>query len=57
MDKILDCENNIKEIEDVCSRRIQAEERRDHDINLAQQQKCKLENDFSLMINEMGSGL
>jgi len=57
MNEILNCENKIKETEDTCSRRIQVEQTRDQDINLAQQQKCKLENDFSLMIDEIGSGL
>jgi len=57
MNEILNCENKIKETENTCSRRIQVEETRDQDINLAQQQKCKLENDFSLMVDEIGSGL
>lgn len=57
MDGILSCESKVKEEEDTCSRKIQAEQTRDQDINLAQQQKCKLENDFALTIDEMGSGL
>lgn len=57
MDKILNTEGKIKEVEDTCLRRIQAEETRDQDINLLQQKKSKLENDLSLMIKEIGSGL
>ncbi|KMQ84018.1 structural maintenance of chromosomes protein 5-like protein, partial [Lasius niger] len=55
INEILSYENRIKESENTCSHRIQAEENRDQDINLAQQQKSKLENDFSLMINEIGT--
>ncbi|XP_071634268.1 structural maintenance of chromosomes protein 5 [Temnothorax longispinosus] len=55
MNDILSCENKIKEAENICSRNIQAEQTRDQDIKLAQQQKSKLENDFSLMIEEIGS--
>ncbi|XP_035736266.1 structural maintenance of chromosomes protein 5-like [Vespa mandarinia] len=55
MRKILEIENEIKEIENECSRRIQAEQNRDQDINLAQQQKNKLDNDLSLMIKDIGS--
>ncbi|XP_050458298.1 structural maintenance of chromosomes protein 5 [Cataglyphis hispanica] len=55
INEILSCENRIKESENTCSRRIQTEENRDQDIKLAQQQKSKLENDFSLMINEIGT--
>ncbi|XP_067207450.1 structural maintenance of chromosomes protein 5 [Linepithema humile] len=55
MDEILGCDNKIKEAESTCLRRIHTEENRDRDIHLAQQQKSKLENDFSLMINEIGS--
>jgi len=57
MDEIFGCENQIKEIENVCSRRIQTEQSRDQEINFAQQQKSKLENDFSLIIEEIKSGL
>lgn len=57
INEILSCENRIKESENTCSCRIQAEQNRDRDIKLAQQQKSKLENDFSLMINETGTGL
>lgn len=57
MTKILQIENEIKEIENECSRKIQAEQNRDQDINLAQQQKSKLDNDLSLMIKDIGSGL
>jgi len=56
MNEILSSENKIKDVEDTCSRKIQTEQTRDQDINLAQQQKSKLENDFSLTIEEMGSG-
>lgn len=56
INEILSYENRIKESENTCSRRIQVEENRDQEINLAQQQKSKLENDFSLMINEIGTG-
>ncbi|RLU20141.1 hypothetical protein DMN91_006747 [Ooceraea biroi] len=55
MNNILTCENRIKESENTCSRRIQVEQNRDQDINLAQQQKCKLENDLFLMIDDIGS--
>ncbi|KAL0107255.1 hypothetical protein PUN28_015650 [Cardiocondyla obscurior] len=55
MNEILNCENSIKEAEHTCSRKIQMEQTRDQDIKLAQQQKCKLENDLSLMIDEVGS--
>lgn len=57
MEKILSIQAKIKEAEDICSRRIHTEQTRDQDINHRQQQKCKLENDLSLMINEIGSGL
>lgn len=57
MNEILNSENKIKEAENTCSRKIQTEQNRDQDIKLAQQQKSKLENDFSLMIEEIGSGL
>jgi len=56
MNEILNSENKIKDAENTCSRKIQAEQTRDQDINLAQQQKSKLENDFSLTIEEMESG-
>ncbi|XP_012530407.1 structural maintenance of chromosomes protein 5 [Monomorium pharaonis] len=55
MNEILNCENKIKDVEETCSRQIQTEQNRDQEINLAQQQKSKLENDFSLVINEFGS--
>ncbi|EFN85556.1 structural maintenance of chromosomes protein 5 [Harpegnathos saltator] len=55
MDKILCSENKIKEAENTCSCRCQAEQTRDQDIKLLQQKKCKFENDLSLMINEIGS--
>ncbi|XP_072759051.1 structural maintenance of chromosomes protein 5 [Anoplolepis gracilipes] len=55
INEILSYENRIKESENTCSRRIQTEQTRDQDIKLAQQQKSKLENDFSLMVNEIGT--
>ncbi|XP_015177763.1 PREDICTED: structural maintenance of chromosomes protein 5 [Polistes dominula] len=55
MNNILQVENEIKEAEEECSRRIQAEQNRDQDINLVQQQKSKLVNDLSLMIKDIGS--
>ncbi|KAL6263333.1 hypothetical protein P5V15_006130 [Pogonomyrmex californicus] len=55
MNEILSCENKIKEAENTCSHKIQTEQSRDENVNLAQQQKCKLENDFALMVNEIGS--
>lgn len=57
MNEILNIETKIKDAEDVCSRQIQTEQNRDEEINLLQQKKCKLENDLSLMINEIGTGL
>ncbi|KOC65567.1 Structural maintenance of chromosomes protein 5 [Habropoda laboriosa] len=55
MDDILECENNIRESENGCKQRIQIEEARDHDIDLAQQQKNKLDNDLLLMLKDIGS--
>ncbi|KAI4478557.1 hypothetical protein M0804_011880 [Polistes exclamans] len=55
MTNILKVENEIKESENECSSRIQAEQNRNQDINLAQQQKNKLDNDLSLMIKDIGS--
>ncbi|KAG5343223.1 SMC5 protein, partial [Acromyrmex heyeri] len=57
MNEIFNSENSIKDAENICSRNIQAEQTRDQDIKFAQQQKSKLENDFSLTINEMGSAV
>lgn len=57
MHEIFKCETKIKEAESTSLRKIQAEQTRDQDIKLAQQQKSKLENDFSLTIKEIGSGL
>lgn len=57
MDDILDCDNNIKDCENTCKHRIQMEETRDHDIDIAQQQKSKLDNDLLLMLKDIGSGL
>ncbi|XP_053989694.1 LOW QUALITY PROTEIN: structural maintenance of chromosomes protein 5 [Hylaeus volcanicus] len=53
MDDILDCENNIKECENTCKQRIQTEEARDHDINVAEQQKNKLDNDLSAILKDI----
>ncbi|KAI4489641.1 hypothetical protein M0802_010900 [Mischocyttarus mexicanus] len=53
--KILRDENEITEKENECSRRVQAEQNREQDINLAQQQKSKLDNDLSLIIKDIGS--
>ncbi|CAK9827391.1 Structural maintenance of chromosomes protein 5 [Anthophora retusa] len=55
MDDILECEDNIRECENTCKQRIQTEEARDHDIDLAQQQKNKLDNDLLLMLKDIGS--
>ncbi|XP_011880783.1 PREDICTED: structural maintenance of chromosomes protein 5 [Vollenhovia emeryi] len=55
LNDILAYENKIKETEEICSRKIQSEESREQDIKRAEQQKCKLENDFSLTIEEVGS--
>lgn len=55
MNEILQCENDVKETENACSRRIQAEKARDQDIYLAQQQKSKLDNDLKLMIKDIDS--
>ncbi|XP_025994604.1 structural maintenance of chromosomes protein 5 [Solenopsis invicta] len=55
INEILQCENRIKDAENTCSRKIQMEQNRDQEINLAQQQKSKLENDFALTIEEFGS--
>ncbi|KAG9429029.1 structural maintenance of chromosomes protein 5 [Apis mellifera carnica] len=55
MDDILDCDNNIKDCENTCKHRIQMEEARDHDIDIAQQQKSKLDNDLLLMLKDIGS--
>ncbi|CAK9812836.1 Structural maintenance of chromosomes protein 5 [Anthophora plagiata] len=55
MDDILECEDNIRECENACKQRIQTEEARDHDIDLAQQQKNKLDNDLLLMLKDIGS--
>ncbi|XP_015433616.1 PREDICTED: structural maintenance of chromosomes protein 5 [Dufourea novaeangliae] len=55
MDDVLECENRIKECEISCKQRIQTEEARDHDIEVAQQQKNKLDNDLTLILNDIGS--
>lgn len=57
IDEVFGCETRIKEAENKCLRKIQMEENRDQEINCAQQQKSKLENDLSLAINKIGLGL
>ncbi|XP_076169145.1 structural maintenance of chromosomes 5 isoform X2 [Ptiloglossa arizonensis] len=54
LDEILDCENIIRDCENTCKQRIQTEEARDHDIDVAEQQKHKLENDLSLTLKDIG---
>lgn len=56
MDKILECENSIRDSENTCKQRIQTEEARDNDIDVAQQQKSKLDSDLSLILKDIGSG-
>ena len=55
MDNILECENNIRDSENTCKQRIQSEEARDNDIDVAQQQKSKLDSDLSLILKDIGS--
>ncbi|CAL7950406.1 unnamed protein product [Xylocopa violacea] len=55
MDDILECENKIRFCENECKQRIETEKARDHDIEVAQQQKNKLDNDLSLMLKDIGS--
>ena len=55
MDKILECENSIRDSENTCKQRIQTEEARDNDIDVAQQQKSKLDSDLSLILKDIGS--
>mgnify|MGYP004575459485 CR=1 FL=1 len=57
MDNILDCDNNIRDCENTCKQRIHMEEVRDYDIDVAQQQKSKLDTDLLLMLKDIGSGL
>lgn len=57
MDDILACENNIRECENTCRQRIQIEEARDNDIEVAQQQKEKLGDDLAVMLGDIGSGM
>ncbi|XP_076630120.1 structural maintenance of chromosomes 5 isoform X2 [Colletes latitarsis] len=54
IDDVLDCENNIKDCENKCKQRIQIEEARNHDIDVAKLQKHKLDNDLSLMLKDIG---
>ena len=42
MDNIVDYENDVKDCENSCKQRIQIEEARDHDIDIAQKQKKNL---------------
>ncbi|XP_043597499.1 structural maintenance of chromosomes protein 5 [Bombus pyrosoma] len=55
IDNIVDCENDVKDCENSCKQRIQVEEARDHDIDIAQKQKKKLDNDLLLMLKDIGS--
>ncbi|XP_017753000.1 PREDICTED: structural maintenance of chromosomes protein 5 [Eufriesea mexicana] len=55
MDDIQDCDNNVRDCENACKQRIQMEKARDHDIDVAQQQKNKLDNDLSVMLKDIGS--
>lgn len=48
LDDILDCENNVRECENTCKHKIRMEEARDNDIDVARQQKSKLDNDRSI---------
>lgn len=57
IDNIVDYENDVKDCENSCKQRIQIEEARDHDIDIAQKQKKKLDNDLLLMLKDIGSGL
>lgn len=57
MDDIQDRDNNVRDCENACKQRIQAEKARDHDIDVAQQQKNKLDNDLLVMLKDIGSGL
>ncbi|XP_076749456.1 structural maintenance of chromosomes 5 isoform X2 [Xylocopa sonorina] len=55
MDDILECKNKIRFCENECEQRIETEKARDRDINVAKQQKSKLDNDLSLMLKDIGS--
>nr|XP_003704386.1 PREDICTED: structural maintenance of chromosomes protein 5 [Megachile rotundata] len=55
LDDILGCENRIKEYENACKQRIQVEEARDSDLDVAKKQKSKLDNDLALILKEIGS--
>ncbi|XP_043507403.1 structural maintenance of chromosomes protein 5 isoform X1 [Frieseomelitta varia] len=55
IDNILDCDSNIRDRENTCKQRIQMEEARDHDIDVAEQQKSKLDTDLLLMLKDIGS--
>ncbi|XP_076647779.1 structural maintenance of chromosomes 5 [Halictus rubicundus] len=55
MNIIVEHENKVKECEAICRQRIQTEETRDHDIEVEQQQKNKLDSDLTLILNDIGS--
>lgn len=55
MDEILNYESHLKECEDTCRHRVETEKARDSDIELVRQQKSKLENDLSVIIQDNGS--
>lgn len=55
MKDILSYESTLKDCEDTCKHRIECEKARDSDIELARQQKSKLENDLSVIIQDNGS--
>ncbi|XP_078052832.1 structural maintenance of chromosomes 5 [Augochlora pura] len=54
MDDILKYENRIKDYEVNCRQRIQTEEARDHDIEIEQQQKNKLNSDLVMILKDIG---
>lgn len=56
LDDILDCENNVRECENTCKHKIRMEEARDNDIDVARQQKSKLDNDLSIILKDIESG-
>ncbi|XP_033330198.2 structural maintenance of chromosomes 5 isoform X2 [Megalopta genalis] len=54
MDDIVKYENMIKDCEVTCRHRVQTEEARDHDIEIEQQQKNKLDSDLTLILEDIG---
>nr|XP_033330199.1 structural maintenance of chromosomes protein 5 isoform X2 [Megalopta genalis] len=54
MDNIVKYENMIKDCEVTCRHRVQTEEARDHDIEIEQQQKNKLDSDLTLILEDIG---